>query len=105
MTVVSQKIFCLMLSEFHIVFCNKKFSDFNFENYYKIHKHKHILNHIIFSVCIPGFGRTSTSSPCEICPTGWYQPDEVNQQCISCGSGGTTMSEGAQNENKCSENI
>ena len=57
-----------------------------------------------FSVC-PGFGRSSTSSPCEICLVGWYQPDEANQRCISCGSGSTTMSEGATNENECSKPI
>ena len=59
----------------------------------------------IFAVCVPGYGRSSTSSPCEICPIGWYQPDEANQRCISCGAGATTMSEGATNENECSKYI
>ena len=59
----------------------------------------------ILSVCVPGFGRSSTSSPCEIFPIGWYQPDEANQRCISCGAGATTMSEGVTNENECSKPI
>ena len=56
-------------------------------------------------MCVAGYGRTSISSPCEICPIGWYQPDEANQPCISCGTGATTMAQGTQNENECSKYI
>ena len=38
-------------------------------------------------------------------PLRWYQPDEANQRCISCGTGATTMSAGAQNQDQCSEYI
>ena len=51
--------------------------------------------------CMAGQFYNSSSSMCELCPTGKYQ-DEINKDaCKDCGNGTTTLESGSKNPSDC----
>ena len=51
--------------------------------------------------CMPGHFYNSSSSMCNLCPTGKYQ-DEINKDaCKDCGNGTTTLEFGSKNPSDC----
>ncbi|KHJ83888.1 GCC2 and GCC3, partial [Oesophagostomum dentatum] len=53
--------------------------------------------------CAPGSYHSLTTSQCELCSEGEYQPLAGRTECFKCPEGQITAGEGAINENECKE--
>ncbi|ETN78501.1 EGF-like domain protein [Necator americanus] len=54
--------------------------------------------------CAPGSYHSVTTSQCEVCAEGEYQPFTGRTECFKCPEGHVTAGEGAINENECKPN-
>ncbi|XP_025088235.1 proprotein convertase subtilisin/kexin type 5-like [Pomacea canaliculata] len=53
------------------------------------------------AACSPGYMRDSTTNQCVLCPYGYYQPEQWQDECIPCNTNYTTNNTGSTSSSDC----
>ncbi|XP_025092622.1 proprotein convertase subtilisin/kexin type 5-like isoform X1 [Pomacea canaliculata] len=51
--------------------------------------------------CSPGYKRNTTTNQCELCPYGYYQPEQWQDECSPCNTNFTTNNTGSTSSSDC----